>query len=39
MKLHIIQNEDAEQCEASLEYICNSNKNVVMIHLTGRNTS
>ena len=38
MKLHIIQNEDADH-RIGAKYICNSNKNVVMIHLTGRNTS
>ena len=41
MKLHIIQNEDAEHTigAISLKYICNSNSNIVIIHLTGSNTS
>ena len=36
MKLHIIQNEE---CGANLKCICNSNKDVFIIHLTGSNTS
>ena len=35
MKLHIIQNEDAEHTTGAI----NSNKNIFIIHLTGRNTS
>ena len=38
MKLHIIQNEDAEHT-TGVKYICNSNSNIVIIHLTGSNTS